>query len=430
MNWLSRIFSGASLHHASVQLADSKPPVAPPFSDSMLQEQGASGTPIFHGYLTDPGEHNAALSGLSGFPTYEKMRRSDGQVAATVLAMKLPILSADWTIATPPGANAIEKEAAAFVRQCLLEDVDLLEAVENALLMLDFGCAAHEDIWYVDGNRIRLRKMAARLPLTFSRWLTAPGSEELTALEQMLPDGRTATIPAEKLALFTFQREGNNYAGRSLLRPMYQHWFIKSNLYKIDAIAQERNGLGIPVVTMGPDAKKQDADVALKWVQQITAHEKAGLRLPHGWTFELKGVNGGVRDPKESIAHHNEQISKAGLTMFMDLGQSASGNRSLGSTMSDFFMLSLEATAQKIANVLNWSTVARLVDYNFSGVRRYPAVVPQRIMATSFPAVRAALQELSQAGLIQPDDELEDWLRKKIGAPPRRAADGRQAQWQ
>jgi phage gp29-like protein len=386
-----------------------------------LTEYGATGTPIFGGFLRDAGEYNPALEGLAAFSTYEKMRRSDAQVAATLAGMKLPIRSAEWTVVEPDDATPIEKEAADLVRECLLEEIELDAVIENALLMLDFGCAAHEDVYYIDGNRVRLKKLAPRLPLTFYRWITGEG-EELAAIEQMGYAGgtyKTVEVPTSKIALFTFQQEGSNFAGRSVMRSMYQHWYIKSNLYKIDAIANERNGMGVPWAKMGESAKAEDRRTAINWLEKLSAHEKAAILLPPGWEWGLKGVEGTVRDAKDSIAHHNMQISMAGLAQFMMLGQSESGNRALGQTMSDFFYLSLEATARKIARVINLTTVKRLVDFNFAGVERYPRLMPQQILSVRFEAVVDALQKLATGAVdaIRPDDDLETWLRKKVGAP-------------
>ncbi|KKL86126.1 hypothetical protein LCGC14_1947840, partial [marine sediment metagenome] len=353
-----------------------------------LTEYGATGTPIFGGFLRDVGEYNPALQGLSAFATYEKMRRSDAQVAATLLGMKLPIRSAEWTVVEPDDATPVEKEAAEFVRECLLEEIELDSVIENALLMLDFGVAAHEDVYYIDGNRVRLKKLAPRLPLTFNRWIVE--GEELAAIEQQgyAGDGyKTVEIPADKIALFTFQQEGANYAGRSVMRPMYQHWYFKSNLYKIDAIACERNGMGVPWAKMGDNAKSEDRKTAIDWLEKLSAHEKAAILIPPGWEWGLMGVTGRTRDPKDSIAHHNVAISMAGLAQFMMLGQSDSGNRALGETMSDFFHLALQATANKIARVMNQTTVRRLVDFNFAGVKRRPRLVPQQILSLSFGSV-------------------------------------------
>jgi hypothetical protein len=141
---------------------------------------GASGTPIFYGFVRDLGEYNAKLQGRDAFRIYEQMRRSDADVAAALAACKLPIRAADWQLV--PGANANDPgyaraaEVADFVRENLfggLESPTLSghwvtetfeSVIENALLCLDFGCAAHEDLWHVDGGAVRLRRLAARLP--------------------------------------------------------------------------------------------------------------------------------------------------------------------------------------------------------------------------------------------------------------------------
>jgi hypothetical protein len=342
------------------------------------------------------------------------MRRSDAQVAGTLLGMKLPIRAVEWAVAPPPNPSRVEREATAFARQCLMEEVDFEQIVENALLMLDFGCAAHEDVWSVDGNRVRLAKAAPRLPVTFQRWLS--DGDELLAIEQHgWKDGTyaTATVPASKLALFTFQREGANFAGRSVLRPMYQSWYIKANLYKIDAIAQERNGMGIPVLKMAPGATVEDIRKGREWVERLTTHEKAGMVLPPEWGFSIEGMQGATRSPAESIRHHNMQISMAGLAQFMLIGSVAELER----TMQDFFYTGLQATARHIARVLTLTTMKRLVDFNFSGVMRYPQLVPSRIDAFSIEQLMSALKELAAVQVIQPDYELEAFLRQRLGLP-------------
>ena len=412
-----RLPSWLKFRPEKTELALSSPPAE---ATPELTERGITGTPMFGGYLRDMGEYNADLEGLSGFRIYEKMRRSDAQVAATLAAMKLPLRAAEWTVAEPQGATAVEKEATQFIRDELFErEIELDAVIENALLMLDFGCAAHEDIWQIEGGRVRLKNLAPRLPATF-QWFIVDADENLVGVEQYGTKADTyltATVPAEKLVLFTFAQEGANFAGRSVLRPMYQHWYIKSQLYKVDAIASERNGMGVPLVIMGDQAKKEDRQAALDWVQKLCAHERTGLVLPNGWAFSLEGVKGNLRDPKETIAHHNMMISMAGLAMFMQLGQTESGNRALGNVLGDFFGMALQATAKRIERALNFGTITRLVDYNFEGVKKYPYIVAQDILALRFQDALAALKDLADAELVRPDDDLEAWLRQAMGLP-------------
>jgi hypothetical protein len=390
-----------------------------------MAELGATGTPIFSGFLRELGEYNPDLAWPNAYMVYERMRRSDAQVAATLWASKLPIRGGEWKIDAPEKPSGIEQEAADFVEQELFDgEIDFDAALENALLMFDFGASMHEDVYYIDGNRVRLKKLAARLPLTWYRWLVRPGTDELETIEQL---GYRAgqyirtDVPLNKSTLFVFRQEGANFTGRALLREMYQHWYIKSNLYKIDAIACERNGMGVPVIEMGPDAKREDRETALGWVTSLAANERTGLLLPLGWKFALHGVNGTLHEAKESIQHHGTMITVVGLAQFMMMGQSGhgSGNRSLGETMSDFFFMGLQASADLIAKRFTQTTIKRLVDFNFPGIEagRYPKLTPQRIMALKFDAIVDALGKLGQGQILTPTPELEAWIRGEMGAP-------------
>src|SRR5579863_3670275 len=157
--------------------------------------QGLSGTPIFSGFLQDFGEYNSTLSGHAAINTYEMMRRSDAQVAATLLACELPIRAANWDVQAA-SASALDGEIAGFVRENLFGGLEFVsesgakssqcwdDVLRNVLLMLAFGASAHEEIYAVDGNRIRLARLAPRLPVTFYRWVTDVDGETLISLNQ------------------------------------------------------------------------------------------------------------------------------------------------------------------------------------------------------------------------------------------------------
>jgi len=394
---------------------------------------GLPGTPIFHGFLEDFGEYNPMLEGLTAIRTYEKMRRSDAQVAATLLACELPIRAANWDV-LPASSNPLDREIAQFVKDNLFGGLEYVspsgvkstqcwdDVLRNALLMLAFGAAAHEEIYAVDGSRVRLARLAARLPVTFYRWITDVDGETLIALNQYgyrNANFESVEIPVDRLAVFTFNQEGANFFGRSMLRPAYMHWYIKNQLYRIDAIAGERNGLGVPTIEQGPNGSKEDRLAAQAWVTQLAAHEKTGLALPAGWKFSLQGVQGQVRDLFNSIQHHNIEISRTALAFFMNLGQGArsSGNRSLSQEMTDFFFLAVQATADQIARTISATSVKRLVDYNWEGVERYPVLAVSNLRARSLDATLTALSQLATANVVEPYPELAQHIARELGLP-------------
>ncbi len=404
--------------------------------------RGAVGTANFSGFVRDLGEYNAALEGLAAFPVYEKMRRSDADVRAALLACKLPIRAADYQII--PGATesdpdyAFAREIAKFVEDNLFTGLesptdagcwvtqDFESVRENALLSLDFGCAAHEDLWHIDADKIRLRKLAPRLPHTFYRFHVGDDGESLLGLEQYGYRGGTfvnVVVPAEKLTLFVNEMEGANFYGRSVLRAAYQHWYIKSQLYRIDAISIERNGLGIPTIKQGPGISAEDRKSAENWVKQLAAHENTGLSLPSGWEFALTGISGSLRDPQASIQHHSEMIMRSVLANFLSLGTTQTGSRALGASMRDFFYLSLEAVSRKIDETLSKTSIRRLVDYNYAAregrALPYPKLVTSNIVVINPLELLDVIKDVgkSDVDLLQPDNETENWIRKKCGLP-------------
>ena len=399
------------------------------------QQIGLTGTPVFGGFLRDFGEYNPQLEGLTAVRTYEKMRRSDAQVAATLLACELPIRAATWDV-LPASDDPEDRAIARYVRDNLLGGLEYTspsgaktsqcwdDVLRNALLMLAFGASAHEEIYAIDGAMVRLARLAPRLPLTFYRWILDADGETLLALNQYGYRNaglESVTIPAERLAVFTFNREGANFFGRSMLRPAYMHWYIKHQLYRIDAIAGERNGLGVPTIEQGPDSSREDREAAAKWVQQLAAHEKTGVSLPSGWKFSLKGVEGNVRDLYNSIQHHNIEISRTALAFFMNLGRGArsGGNRALGESQTDFFFLALQATADQIARTVTNTTIKQLVNYNWEGITRYPQFTVSNLRARNFSETMETLTRLAQSGVVAPYPELAQYVTRELGLPQR-----------
>ncbi len=767
------------------EYAGGLPPIKPRVAESSvpdLSTYGPTGTPIISGFVEELGEYNSELSGRNGLVVYEKMRRSDADVAAILAACKLPIRGAEFKVIpgikeNEPGFD-LAKEIAEDVEDNLfggLEYENSLgmkftqrweEVIENALLCMDFGCSGYEDIWKIDGNKVRLTKMAPRLPLTFYRFHVEEDGETLKSVEQWGYRGNqfvNVAVPSDKFTLFSLNKEGSNFYGRalaldtpvptpdgwktmgdlnvgdevfdeqgmvqevtavanwknrpcykvtfddsesivadenhewlthtfndraqrkepslkttkqiagtvlhhnskqedsatcsnhsipcakpleypekelaidpyvlglwlgngdgaysriafhandvqwfaddlvdldydvavghngsvgglgrvitvfglitqikglglfknkhvpsdylfgsvaqrlrllaglmdsdgsvnadgqcsfsnanpllirsvidlvrslgviptvvplpmayrvqpawevrfapnfivfrlprkaekleliieqkkfirkvrhyitsvervrsretkcievsgtshlflvgeglcpthnSLLRSAYQHWYIKNGLYRIESIACERNGAGVPTIIMGPTGSLEDKQAATNWVNNLAAHESTSMVLPNGWTFDLVSVKGRPKDMEPPIKHHSEMICRSVLAMFMTLGSSSSGSRALGSTMVDFFQLSEEAAGKFICDTISDNTIRRYVDFNYPSKKDmpYPRLAIPNITTLNPLDMMGAIKDIatSNVDLIQPDDDTENWFRRKVGMP-------------
>jgi uncharacterized protein DUF935 len=445
--------------------------------DGRTSIYGVPATAITGGFLVDLGEYNSELMGRNALPTYEKMRRGDAQVDATLEACIQPILSAQWDVvprqgvggrvsgvakqgvgdrvsgvgkngqgeATPytphptPSGNdngkatvSQAREIAAAVKENLFGGLETrtemgswttqswAEVLRNTMLMLAFGCSAYEEVWTVDGDQLRLRMLADLPPMTFYQWDVESDGRTLRALVQYgyrKDRYERLAVPADKLTLFTYRQEGANFWGRPILRAAYPHWYVKNALYRIDAIAAERNGMGIPVITLPPGASAEDRETAIRFVTQLAAHERTGITLPNGASFELLGVKGNVRDILPSIAHHNEQITLAALAAFLNMGRTQTGSRSLGQVQNKFFLLALQNIADYVAQRITDNTIRRWVYYNYGLDAPVPQLKVANVQSRSFEDVMDYLQKLALAGVVVSDRGLRDKVRMELGMP-------------
>ncbi len=395
-----------------------------------LPEVGVPGTKHWGGYILLE-ELVPELSWPRDLDTYDRMRRTDGTIQALLRALKLPLRSATWEI-DPASADAADAMVADFVRWNLFEGLShsFKRHIREALTCLDFGFSVFELVWgekiEIDGQfRLPLRKIAARLQRTITKWYTArdggltgmPGGP--SGIQQSLYgsgiQGGYVDIDIERLAIYVHEQEGANWRGVSVLRPAYKHWWMKDNFYKFQAIGAERFSVGIPVVKIGEDDSGDQValDRAEAIGENIRANEKGSVALPNDWEFTIAGVDGRPYDLLKPIEHHDLAILRSIHAHFLTLG--AQGSNALSTDQSSFFLMHERAIGDEIADVVNRFIIPKLVDANWSGVRRYPKLAVRKIETRELEKYFNALAVLAGQGLITADDPTEDELRALAG---------------
>lgn len=385
-------------------------------------ELGASGTLVTHGIISGE-DYNSELTGLTGISAYERMR-NDATVNASLDILKLPILAANWYIEPGKEDDEMYKEHADFIQQELFhnEEQTFTEFLREALLYLDYGRYVFEIVYKLrtDG-RIGWKKFAPRMPKTIYYWETDDGKP---GIQQLLPDGKNASIPNEKLIRLTNRQEGDNYEGRSVLRTSYRNWYTKDALYKIQAIALERQGVGIPYVKTPSAASKKDRLRAEEFLRNLRANEESYLEWKEGWEFGFMDMGANNMDPAGAIAHHNREIMKNILAQFMELGaatgssgSSSSGSHALSKDQSRLLILSLQYIANYVRGIMMKDAIRRLIIINFGEQEFYPKLCVAKIGDADFSALATALKSLVDSGLITPTPGTEDHLRDLMTLP-------------
>lgn len=403
--------------------SDTPEPSSGEQSTQMMQQFGAYGTQIFHGFITGE-EYNPDLSGHNGLRTFDEMRRSDASVRASLDIITLPIMGADWDIEAASD-DPQDQLVAEFVKHNLFELLPWRDFLREALLMLPFGFSVFEKVyklqeWQGDadgkgaGQYWCVSKLASRKQDSVFGWELKDGS---AGIRQIPNTGGEYEIPANKLVIFTHNREGANFEGISLLRPAYKHWFIKAQLEKIMAIAAERQGVGVPYLIAPANASEEDKKKARIALKNLRSNEQAYIEIPFGWEIGFMEMKGGANyDPMPQIQHHDRQILKNVLGQFMEMGShsGSGGTQSASGDQSRLLTQAVEAVASIIRDGLNNNMIKQLVDANFN-VKMYPKIVHARLSNQNVTELASALQSLSS--FITSDAELEESLRETLHLP-------------
>ena len=192
------------------------------------------------------------------------------------------------------------------------------------------------------------------------------------------------------------------------------------------ALTAERNGLGIPVYEaaelpegMSPEERdawlQSEKEAGLALAKGFRAGEAAGASIPHSAKLTLTGVTGKLPDTDAPIRYYDEQIARAVLAHFLNLG-TETGSWALGSTFANFFTDSLNAVAQHIAEVTQQHVIEDLVDLNWGPEEPAPRLEPSPI-GEQQAATAEAIKALIECGALTRDPSLEQFLRAKYGLP-------------
>lgn len=370
--------------------------------------------------------------------TFSRMRR-DAKVREALQAVTLPIRRARWSL-DPNGARpdvlalcaqdlglpikgAEEQEPTGRLRDRFSWD----EHVRLALLELVYGHMPFEQVYRIlptgPGGLLqaRLRKLAPRLPQTIAEIKVARDGGLEGLVQHDAPRTGIARKPVmigvDRLVWYAHDREGGAWQGQSALRSAYRPWRLKDEALRVWATSLRRNGIGQPVY----QGAQGEADLSKgrEMARRARVSEVSGAAVPFGASLTFEGVRGSLPDHREFIKVQDEEIAAAVVAEFLKLGSSETGSRALGEAFIEFFMHSLQAEAQHIADVATSHVVEDLVDLNFGEDVQAPRVVVDDV-GTDHRVTAEAISQLLTAGALTPDDGLEDYVRRSLYRLPAR----------
>jgi hypothetical protein len=360
---------------------------------------------------------------------YDRMRRQDAQVGSVLRAVTLPVRRTQWHI-DPNGADPrVVKHVADDLNLPIVGQplerrnrsrgrFSWAQHLQLALLMLPHGFSYFEQEYQIDSaapGGTHLKALNWR-PARSIQIANVARDGSLYSIQQW---GIEKEIPVDRLVAYVNDREGGNWYGQSLLRPAYKNWLIKDDLLRTDTQTIRRNGMGVPLYTGFENEGERDPGLTkgLAMAQSWRSGELAGGAIDHDAKMELLGVSGTLPQALPSIRYHDEQIARAVLAHFLNLG-TQTGSWALGSTFADFFTLSLQTVGEAVADTANQHIVEDIVDINYGEDEPAPLITFEEIGSRQMLTAQA-LKLLIDAGAFSIDENLEDALRQQYGMPPR-----------
>jgi hypothetical protein len=359
--------------------------------------------------------------------TYHAMR-NDSQIDSLLSGIILPALRMRWSL-NPNNAddNIVEKISKDYNIPIqgneddeYNEDWDgfdfgahlyhaLLALVYGHLYFDEWGSIEDDGLWHIDN-------MDPVMPQTITE-INIDQRGNLESIKQA-STGLTLDAPAltaDRLVPYVWAKEGSNWVGRSMLRPLYRDWLIKDRLLRVNAINIERAGAGVPIVEAPPGATPAQIAALDALAQAFKAGEDAGGAVPNGAKLRLMGVEGTQPDAIKSVNYHDESMARSFLAMFIQLGQTKTGSRALGQSFSEMMTISLQAVADWFTHYFNRIVIRRDVRWNFGPDTRQPKLVYESFDDPNLAV--ADIVSLIDAGAIRIDKDLLTWVRKKYRLP-------------
>jgi len=382
---------------------------------------GNSGTEHFSGYFTE--EPNTDWRDELRVQNVEKMRRTDATVKAVLNALKAPILATTWDI------ECEDEKIEEFIEENIFNlKRSWLRFLRESLTFLDFGFSVFELIYEIRGGKIYLVDLSPRIQHSIQKWRLDDGSKGV--VQRIRNDEKadettkginfgTVEIPMEKLFVLTNDMEGDDITGQSVLRPAWKHYTYKEILYKIQGIAAERYGVGVPVVTMSENYGEGDKDKAEEAAKNLRSNESSYVVLPAGFDMKILTPTGNPQGAAidSGINHHNKMILMSVLATFLGLGTDSTGSFALSKDQSSFFLKHVEDKAKYLAEEFTEQVIKRLVRYNFGDQAEVPRLVFAPLGDLDFQEMSGVMKTLVDSGLVQVDGKMMQYTRDMFKLP-------------
>lgn len=387
---------------------------------------------------THPDEYVRDLAEpLRRMATFEEMGNSDDAVRNGIDSRRQEMNAANWTLAsedkTPRGQEILE-----FVEDNLYPHLDdLIRWLAGGALQYGVGCVEPVFTWSdsppvasiargkltratkAGARRIWLAKLAHLRQRSIETFQIAP-TGDLEQVWQYVYNGvqfARVKVPAEKLLVWTYNRQGDDYWGMPPARHCYKAWTFKVQIERLNILSFDRFGVGTPVAEAGEGWTATEYAVLEKFLKNFRAGDSSYLVHPNGGAISI--VSGDGKMTASGLAWvqaYNLWIAKTYLTHQSEMIGQSQGSRAMVETFYEQMEGIVQADCEDLANLINNQLIVPLVNWNYGPQDTYPAFAPsQRVRAGA--GIGTIVQTLISSGAIHVRPEDEAFFRDVLGLP-------------
>jgi hypothetical protein len=361
------------------------------------------------------------LRGQAAYRAYDQMRFSDPKVAGLRFAQNLPLLRASVTIEPSDGDDKDAVAKAELVKRLLIDEFPWRSFLADTTLALDYGFAAFEIVWRIEGGEAKFR-LSLRPASSIAADDIYLKDGAVDHVVQRPVGGGSFEIPGDRLLWFSYNKEGDDFRGHAMLRPMYKPWRLKQEIELQLAVLIGKMG-GVPVFTQHTALDQETQDMLDEAGQSFGIAAGAFVRKPADVDLELLSSNVSVDQVLESVKYWDTQLTAVAQAQVLDLGINQAGSRAMGSTMLDMFGDSIQSQCSYREDVLNakGGLVHQIVAYNFPNDENLPKLRFGNVQRSDIRAMAQAFMWLAQAGMGFGDEDWE-FIRAEMNMPESRVA--------
>lgn len=389
-----------------------------------------TGLALWTGVITE--EWDPALRTLDmRMRVYREMMRN--VIIGTLLeALSVPLVEAQFGVEPAKDSGEKGEKAAEFLKTNMdsMRGGDWLEHVEEMLDFLPFGFSLAEIVLEKkdDGN-LHLRTLLPVAQETTYKWGPTDDDGYIKWFQQRDPiTGRTSDeVPMSRILHFINGGRKRNPEGLGILRSVYEPWFYVKNLQVIEAMGAERDIGNSPLAVLAENVDYTDAQITAlgNSLKAFRADQNSYMIAPFGVDVRPFGAGGKVYNTREMIRDYKHDILRRYFADFLSLGSEQGGAGALAREMTSFFSLTIQAIQRNMLQVWNRQMVPYLFNFNPGMIENpgdqnaYPKITWDTPGKANIQMLATALSTLIDTGILQPDDDIEDLVRRTMGLPDR-----------